>query len=161
MWFFIISSCTYHWGRFQLGERTLQEGQWAASSRQLGVTLKSWNGVLYIVVPRFSVGTILMRYSIVRQIWSVYSQGLNTLGVVLWWVYLSPGTTSASPSTTYQAKRLKGPPNQIYSNLDDSKQFRKIYINGKLNFEVTTKYIPEVSGTSRECKLLDISTTCS
>ena len=29
-------------------------------------------------------------------------------------------------------------------NLDENQNFRKIYINGKLNFEVTTKFIPEV-----------------
>ena len=32
----------------------------------------------------------------------------------------------------------------IRYDLDESKIFRKIYINGKLNFEVTTKYLPEV-----------------
>ena len=45
------SSCTFPWGRFQLGERTLQEGQWAASSLQLGVTLKSWDGVSTLLYP--------------------------------------------------------------------------------------------------------------
>ena len=33
---------------------------------------------------------------------------------------------------------------QILENLHKSQNFRKIYINGKLNFEVTTKYLPEV-----------------
>ena len=31
---------------------------------------------------------------------------------------------------------------------DSKKIFRKIYLNGELNFEVTTKYIPEVKPTS-------------
>ena len=39
-----------------------------------------------------------------------YSQALNTMGAALWRAYHSPGTTYASPSTTCQAKMLKGQP---------------------------------------------------
>ena len=53
------------------------------------------------------------------------------------------GTTSASPSTTPPPEKLPGELGKKII-LKREKIPRKIYINGELQFEVTTRYLPEV-----------------